>query len=91
MAQFPFFAPLAGLLVSSPFNPFLLTWNPSFCVVRSRPPWPQAAHKLTSSFPFPPHPLPIPNPRPPPGFPQTNCAPYQDDITIPASMVRNKC
>jgi hypothetical protein len=41
------------------FLPFLksllLTWNPSFCVVRSRPPWSQVARKLTSPSPFPPH------------------------------------
>jgi hypothetical protein len=41
------------------FLPFLksllLTWNPSSCVVRSRPPWSQVARKLTSPSPFPPH------------------------------------
>ena len=41
------------------FLPFLksllLTWNPSFCVVRSRPPWSQVGPKLTSLSPFPPH------------------------------------
>ncbi len=41
------------------FLPFLksllLTWNPSFCVVRSCPPWSQVARKLTSLSPFPPH------------------------------------
>ncbi len=36
-------------------NPLLLTWNPSFCVVRSRPPWSQVARKLTSLSPCPPH------------------------------------
>jgi hypothetical protein len=38
------------------FLPFLksllLTWNPSFCVVRSCPPCSQAARKLTSPSPF---------------------------------------
>jgi hypothetical protein len=41
------------------FLPFLksllLTWNPSFCVVRSRPPWSQVGPKLSSLSPFPPH------------------------------------
>jgi hypothetical protein len=70
MAQFPFFTPLA----SSPFQSLLLTWKPSFSVMRYRPPWSQVARKLTSPSSFPPHSLPIPNSRPP-GFPQTNCAP----------------
>jgi hypothetical protein len=44
-----------------PFQSLLLTWNPSFCVVRSRPPWPQVARKLTSPSSNPPQSLPIPN------------------------------
>jgi hypothetical protein len=51
------------------FLPFLgsllLTWNPSSCVVRSRPPWPQVARELTSPFPSPPHSK-LPSPQ---GFP----------------------
>jgi hypothetical protein len=50
--------PLAGfpLPFSLPIPPFpqipLTTWNPSFCVVRSHPPWSQVARKLTSPSPF---------------------------------------
>jgi hypothetical protein len=58
----PLLLPLLTSLVSSPlptsfifWTPFLLTWNPSSFVVRSRPPWPQVARKLTSPSPFPPH------------------------------------
>jgi hypothetical protein len=57
-----------------PFESLLLTWNPSSCVVRSRPPWSQVAHKLTSPF----HSLAIPshsnfpNPR---GFPKSTAHP----------------
>ncbi len=47
----------------------LLTWNPSSCVVRSRPPWSQVARELASPSPFPPHSNFL-------GFPQINCAPY---------------
>jgi hypothetical protein len=53
------------------FLPFLesllLTWNPSFCVVRSRPPWSQVAHKLTSPLPIP-SPFQFPDPQ---GFPKS--------------------
>jgi hypothetical protein len=57
-----------------PFQSLLLTWNPSFCVVRSRPPWPQVARKLTSPSSIPPHSLPIPNSRPPRVSPNKLCA-----------------
>ncbi len=67
MAQFPFLTPLASSL-SVPLPFLLLTWNPSFGVMRSRPPWPQVARKLTSPSPFPPHSK-FP-------APQVNCAPY---------------
>ncbi len=88
----PLFHSPCQFLVNSPFHSPLLTWKPSFGVMRSRPPWSQVARKLTSPSPFPSHPIPIlsssqiPDP---PGFPQTNCAPYLDDVAIPASMVRN--
>jgi hypothetical protein len=83
MAQSPFLLPLLTPFCYSPFRfpPFLksllLTWNPSFDVVRSCPPWSQVARELTSPSPFQ-----FPDP---PGFPQINCAPYQDNISIPAS------
>jgi hypothetical protein len=54
MAQFPFLTPLAVSLSVPLIFPFVLTWKPSFGVMRSRPPWPQVARKLTSLFPFPP-------------------------------------
>ncbi len=57
MAQSPCFTPLT--------NSLLLTWKPSFGVIRSRPPWPQVTRKLTSPFSSPPQSLPIPNSRPP--------------------------
>jgi hypothetical protein len=57
MAHSPCFTPLA--------NSLLLTWKPSFGVMRSCPPRPQVTRKLTSLFPSPPHSLPIPNSRPP--------------------------
>jgi hypothetical protein len=46
-------------------------------VIRYRPPWSQVTRKLTSPFSTPPHSK----------FPvvQVNCAPYYDDIVIPAS------
>ncbi len=48
------------------FLPFLksllLTWNSSYCMVRSRPPWSQVARKLTSPSPFPP-PSKVPSPQ----------------------------
>jgi hypothetical protein len=53
MAHSPF-TPLANSLL--PTFP-LLTWNPSFCVVLSCPPWSQVTCKLTSPSPS----LPIPN------------------------------
>ncbi len=47
--------------LTSPFYSLLLTWKPSFGVMRPCPPWSQDARKLTSPFSSPPHPLPIPN------------------------------
>ncbi len=46
-------------------------------VIESRPPWSQVTRKLTSPFSTPPHSK----------FPviQVNCAPYYNDIVIPAS------
>ncbi len=43
--------------------PLSLTWNPSLCVVRSRPPWPQVACELASPSSTLPSPSPfqIPN------------------------------
>jgi hypothetical protein len=62
-------------MAQSLFIPFanspLLTWNPSFCVVRSRPPWSQVAHKLTSPPSFPPHSN-FPTPR---SFPKSTMRP----------------
>ncbi len=55
----PFLLPLL-ILSRFPFqSPF--TWNPSFCAVRSRPPWPQVARELTSPSSNPPQFLPTPN------------------------------
>ncbi len=51
----PCYSPLTSL-----WSP-LLTWKPSFGVMRSCPPWSPVACKLTSPFSFPPHPFPIPN------------------------------
>jgi hypothetical protein len=60
MAQNPcFLLPLLIPLLS--FRFLLLTWKPSFGVMRSRPPWSQVTRKLTSPFSSPPHPLPIQN------------------------------
>ncbi len=55
---------LLPLLIPCYFQPhsLLLTWKPSFGVMRSCPPWPQVTRKLTSPFPSPPHPLPISSP-----------------------------
>ncbi len=49
--------PLAIPLCQFPLflESLLLTWDPSSCVVRSRPPWSQVARKLTSPSTFPPH------------------------------------
>jgi hypothetical protein len=68
----PCYSPLTSLC--SP----LLTWKPSFGVMRPCPPWSQVARKLTSPFSFPPHSK-FPTPR-------VNCALYWDDIVIPASL-----
>jgi hypothetical protein len=80
MAQFPlFFTPLANPLLLF-FYSLLLTWKPSFGVMRSRPPWPQVTCTdlpLLIPSPFPPHSK-FPTP-------QVNCVPYYDDIVILAS------
>jgi hypothetical protein len=65
----PLAIPLCQFLLS--LESLLLTWNPSSCVVRSRPPWSQVACKLTSPSPFPPHFLPILISQPPRGFPKS--------------------
>jgi hypothetical protein len=77
-------------------NPFSLTWKPSSCVVRSRPPWSQVARKLTSHSPFPPHSLPIPFPFPPPsnfpsprGFPKSTAHPTKTTSRSRLHIVRN--
>ncbi len=49
------------LSVDFPFYSPLLTWKPSFGVMRPCPPWSKVACKLTSPFSSPPCPLPIPN------------------------------
>ncbi len=54
MAQSPCFTPLANSLLL-PFHSLLLTWKPSFGVMRSCPPWPQVTRTLTFPFPSPPH------------------------------------
>ncbi len=66
MAQFPF-SPLASSLLL-PFHLPLTYLKPSFGVIRSRPPWPQVALKLTSPSPSPPR-FKFPTP-------QVNCAPH---------------
>ncbi len=78
------YSPLPISLAYSPFpeSP-LLTWNPSSCVVRSRPPWSQVAHKLTSPFPS----LPIPNFHPPRGFPKSIVRPTKTRSRL--HIVRN--
>jgi hypothetical protein len=58
------FTPL-GIPVDLPFYSPLLTWKPSFGVMRPCPPWSQVACKLTSPISSPPHPLLIPNSWPP--------------------------
>ncbi len=60
MAQSSLLLPLL-VFVTPPSISLLLIWKPSFGVMRSRPPWPQVALKLTSPSPSPPHSLPIPN------------------------------
>ncbi len=65
------------------------TWNPSSCVVRSRPPWSQVARKLTSPSPFPPHSLPIPISRPPRGFPKSIVCPTKMTSWSWLHIVRN--
>ncbi len=68
MAQYPFFCSPCQFFINSLFHSPLLTRKPSFGVMRSRPPWPQVALRLTSPSPFPPHSK-FPTP-------QVNCAPY---------------
>ncbi len=68
---FPFQFPLLFPLI---LESLLLTWNPSFCVVRSRPLWSQVARELTSPSLFPPPFLPIPISRPPGVSPNNLCA-----------------
>jgi hypothetical protein len=84
--------PLAGFpFAISPcqFLPFLksllLTWNPSFCVVRSRPPWSQVARKLTFPSPFPPH----SNFSTPWGFPKSIVHPTKTTSRSRLYIVRN--
>jgi hypothetical protein len=59
MAQSALFYSPCWFPFNPSFNPPLLTWNPSYCVVRSRPPWPQVARKLTSPSSNPPSPSPL--------------------------------
>ncbi len=66
MAQYPFFCSPCQFLVNPLFHSPLLTWKPSFGVMRSCPPWPQVARKLTSPSSFPPHSK-FPTPQ---GFPE---------------------
>jgi hypothetical protein len=66
MAHSPFLLPLL-VPCQFPFHSLLLTRNPSFGVMRSRPPWPQVARKLTS-------PSPIPSPFQIPSTPDQSCA-----------------
>jgi hypothetical protein len=68
--------PLAGSFFTS--LPFPFTYLETLLgVIGSQPPWSQVTRKLTSPFSTPPHSK----------FPvtQVNCAPYYDDIVIPAS------
>jgi hypothetical protein len=58
-----------------------LTWNPSSCVVRSHPPWPQVARKLTSPSPFQ-----FPDP---PGFPKSTVRPTKTTSRSRLYIVRN--
>jgi hypothetical protein len=81
----PLAIPLCQFLVS-----LLLTWNPSTCVVQSRPPWSQVARKLTSPSPFPPHFLPIPISRPPQGFPRSIVHPTKMTSRSRLHIVRNR-
>jgi hypothetical protein len=77
MAQSPcFLLPLADSSFTS--LPFPFTYLETLLgVIGSCPPWSQVTLKLTSPFSTPPHSK----------FPvsQVNCAPYYDDIMIPAS------
>ncbi len=80
-----FLLPLADSFFTS--LPFPFTYLETlFGVIGSRPPWSQVTCKLTSPFSTPPlsQPLPIPSPFQIP-VTQVNCAPYYDDIVIPAS------
>jgi hypothetical protein len=64
----------------------LLTWNPSSCVARSRPPWSQVACKLTS----PSLTLPIPNSHPPQGFPKLIVRPTKTPSRSRLHIFRNR-
>ncbi len=52
MAQYPFYYPCWFPFAILLYQFLLLTWNPSFDVVLSCPPWSQVARKLTSPSPF---------------------------------------
>jgi hypothetical protein len=84
--------PLAGFpfaIFPCQFLPFfkslLLTWNPSFSVLRSRPPWSQVARKLTSPSPFPHHSK-FPSPQ---GIPDLIARPTKTTSRSRLHIVRN--
>jgi hypothetical protein len=74
-----FYLPLLTLLCS-PFNPFLLTWNPPSCD-RIRPPRSQVACELTSPVP-PFSPTPPPSKFPEPQLPSTSLRRPQDQCGV---------
>ncbi len=77
MAQSPcFYFPLLIPFLLPPHYPFTYL-ETLLGVIGSCPPWSQVTRKLTSPFSTPPHSK----------FPVTrvNCAPYYNDIVIPAS------
>ncbi len=80
----PLAIPLCQFLLS--LESLLLTWNPSFCVVRSHPPWSQVACKLNSPSPT----LPIPNSHPPQGFPKLIVRPTKTTSQSRLHIVQNK-
>jgi hypothetical protein len=77
MAQSPYFYFPLLIPFLLPFHSLFTYLETLFGVIGSRPPWSQVTCKLTSPFSAPPHSK----------FPVTkvNCAPYYDDIVIPAS------